>query len=338
MLDDLKYIHQKDSLDLLGHAARQINQLQPAGKLSRPAKSYAHAIWCTSSEGRVAGELLRQWPGLTVPFEIADYESLPAYVGKQTLVLFLMDGSAAARATLGRAEATGATIVLIDSPDHLQQSVGPNVSTMAFNKTGNWFTVLQLWATLTDVMEAFGLTADSSASTQLAQLHTFLQPQTDQWAPAVPTNKNIAKQLALELIGRSIVLHAGPLLYPAVLSWKSAINRTAQTVAWTSRFPDFLPNELLGWSSHPLEKSYASILLHSSYDSANIRQLFQSSERSLSGRWPTPEQITAAGTSKAEQLAWSVILGDFVSIYIALLNGKNPGKDSQTILRRMTAK
>jgi hypothetical protein len=44
----------------------------------------------------------------------------------------------------------------------------------------------------------------------------------------------------------------------------------------------------------------------------------------LSGKRPHPNDIQALGDSKPEQLLWTVILGDFTTIYLGLLNGVNP--------------
>jgi glucose/mannose-6-phosphate isomerase len=44
----------------------------------------------------------------------------------------------------------------------------------------------------------------------------------------------------------------------------------------------------------------------------------------LSGKRPAPEVVRAEGESLIEQLMWVIALGDFVSLYLAFLNGINP--------------
>jgi len=44
----------------------------------------------------------------------------------------------------------------------------------------------------------------------------------------------------------------------------------------------------------------------------------------LSGRRPAPYVVNVEGEDLLEQLLWAVIYGDFVSIYLGLLNGVNP--------------
>ncbi|MEO7364085.1 MAG: SIS domain-containing protein, partial [Candidatus Saccharimonadales bacterium] len=47
-------------------------------------------------------------------------------------------------------------------------------------------------------------------------------------------------------------------------------------------------------------------------------------ERLLSGMRPSPHVVEAQGGDLLEQLLWTIALGDFVSLYTALLNGLNP--------------
>jgi glucose/mannose-6-phosphate isomerase len=47
-------------------------------------------------------------------------------------------------------------------------------------------------------------------------------------------------------------------------------------------------------------------------------------ERLLSGLRPAPHIVQAEGNDLLEQLLWTIAYGDFVSLYLALLNGLNP--------------
>ena len=47
-------------------------------------------------------------------------------------------------------------------------------------------------------------------------------------------------------------------------------------------------------------------------------------ERLLSGRRPEPFVVQAEGENALEHMLWAAVYGDFVSLYLALLNGLNP--------------
>jgi glucose/mannose-6-phosphate isomerase len=64
--------------------------------------------------------------------------------------------------------------------------------------------------------------------------------------------------------------------------------------------------------------------LRSNLEHPRIQERFELSDRLLSGRRPAAHVVQAQGETLAEQLIWSIAFGDFVTIYLALLNGVNP--------------
>ncbi|HLG90630.1 MAG TPA: SIS domain-containing protein, partial [Candidatus Saccharimonadales bacterium] len=142
--------------------------------------------------------------------------------------------------------------------------------------------------------------------------------------PTVPTSQNPAKKLALELAGKSPVIYAGPLLAPAAYKWKINFNENAKNLAWWNELPEFDHNELIGWSSHPSQKPYEIIELRSKLEHPRVQKRFQAGEKLLSGLRPAPNVVEVQGETLLEQLLWAVNFGDFVSIYLALLNNINP--------------
>ena len=62
----------------------------------------------------------------------------------------------------------------------------------------------------------------------------------------------------------------------------------------------------------------------SRFEHERVSKRFEVSNKLLSGRWPNPHVIDAKGENLLEQLLYAIAMGDFVSIYVALLNGLNP--------------
>ncbi len=88
--------------------------------------------------------------------------------------------------------------------------------------------------------------------------------------------------------------------------------------------PEFNHNEFLGWTKQPVNKPYAVVELRSNLEHKRTQKRFVVTERLLSGMRPAPIVVEAAGETGLEQLLWASVLGDFVTIYTALLNGVNP--------------
>ena len=328
MLDDLKYIHQKDTYDALGVISKQSEQLLQKYDLGECDRRFENVVHAGMGGSALWAIVARYWPGFNVPFEITKDYDLPAYVNEKTLFIAasVSGNTEETLSSLAKAEAAGAYVVVIASGGKLAEIARekgypflelPKVRPPRYGM----FNGLKA---LTVLASKYGLTNNSNAVSELESAASFVQAAIDSWRPDVATNQNLAKQIALECAGKSMVIYSGPDLSPAAHKWKIGFNENAKNVAWEYTFPEFSHNEFTGWTSHPVEKPYQIIYLLSSFDNDRIKKRFELTEKFLSGRWPSPQHVEVQGTTLLEQLLWAVTLGDFVSVYTALLNGTSP--------------
>lgn len=328
MLDDLKYINERDAQDALGIAEKEWQQLTYDFKVSFSPKAEIKNVILTGMGGSaLPGLFLNSWPGLNVPFEIVRNYSLPRYVDGNTLVISssYSGNTEETLSALDEAEARNAQIVVVAAGGKLMErakaqsyplfvlpaGIQPRMSTFYF------FTAfLQL-------LEPLGLIAAGS-SVELSQVSDWLKQRTVGWDAVTPSANNRAKQLANELMGKTVIMYSGPLLFPAANKWKICMNENAKNLAWSNQYPEFNHNEFIGWSSHPTDKPFAVVEIQSNLEHERIQKRFKVSERLLSGKRPLANVIKPDGDSLLQQLLWSVMLGDRVSVYLALLNGLNP--------------
>ena len=119
----------------------------------------------------------------------------------------------------------------------------------------------------------------------------------------------------------------GPIISTIAFSaavWKICFNENAKNTAWANQYPEFNHNEFIGWSSHPVDKPFAVVEIRSNLEHPRVQQRFVVSERLLSGKRPAPIVVTPAGDTVLQQLLWGICMGDYVSVYLAILNGVNP--------------
>jgi glucose/mannose-6-phosphate isomerase len=128
----------------------------------------------------------------------------------------------------------------------------------------------------------------------------------------------------MEIAGKTPVVYAGPRLAPVAYKWKISFNENAKNIAWWNSLPEFNHNEFMGWTSHPIEKPYTVIDLRSDLEHPQIQKRFELTDKLLSGRRPAAQVVQAEGQGLLQQLVWATAFGDFVSIYLALLNNVNP--------------
>jgi len=329
MLDDLKYIHERDSTDVLGIIERQWQQLVlPFEVASYEGWQPSNVVYAGMGGSALAALVTTSWPGFTVPFEIVRGYEVPAYVGEQTLVVVASysGNTEETLSALAQAEVRGAKVAVITAGGKLQQAAAAKRYPLAvLPKTEQpRYATLANVAALLAATAPYDIVAAKDYQTELAGVAEFLQTATKQWQPNAATTKNLAKQLALEMIGKSVVVYAGSKLWPAAYKWKIGFNENAKQVAWAGQYPEFNHNEFVGWSQQPPDKPYAVVELRSTLEHERIQKRFTVSERLLSGRRPAPHVVEPAGKTLLEQLVWTMAYGDFVSVYTGLLNGLDP--------------
>jgi len=328
MLDDLKYIHNKDAEDALGVAAKQWQQLQTVYELSQLDFEVENIVFAGMGGSALWALLSLTWPGYSVPFEIWRRYDGPTYMSDKTL-LVISSYSGNTEETLSALQAgenAGAHIVVAASGGKLVEIAKTKGYPVVLLPKASQprFGALNGLKSLVTILEKAGLVAIEDAENILHETSEFLREEIANWLPDVPTEKNPAKQLALEIAGTSPVIYAGPKMFPAAYKWKISFNENAKNVAWCNEIPEFSHNEFLGWTSHPVDKPYSVIDLRSSFEHPRVQKRFTVTERLLSGQRPHPHIVDAKGDTVLEHLLYCVAFGDFVSLYTALLNGLNP--------------
>lgn len=328
MLDDLKFIHEKDAQDALGIAEKQWQQLEQ--KFVIPDLAFpVENIVCFGMGGSALSALIsKSWPGYSIPFEIVrDYE-LPTYVSDKSLLIFTSysGNTEETLECLKKAQSRSAHIIVIASGGQLQLIAQQNNYSFALIPKIEQprFAALYILKAIVTILEKAKLLGEENAEQSLHEGAQFLKQQVQTWRPDVPTKDNLAKQIAQELMGKSVVVYSGPKLYPAAYKWKININENAKHIAWCNQLPEMNHNELLGWTEQPVQKPYAIIDIRSKLEHERIQKRFEITERLLSGRRPSPMVVDPKGQNLLEQLLYTIALGDFVSLYLALLNGLNP--------------
>lgn len=328
MLDNLKMIHQRDPQDALGIAEKQWQQLQQIYELDLSnVHDVANIVLCGVGGSALYAMFIRSWPGTSVPFEIVRDYNIPEYVHEKTLFVAssYSGNTEETLAALQAAEAAQAQIVIIAAGgkllEHAKDRNYPHfVIPSGIQPRMSSFYMLTALLQLLEQLELVG--QGSVEELRLAGL--WLKNQVLLWRPDVPTNKNPAKQLALELMGKSVVVYSGPRLLPAANKWKISMNENAKNIAWVNQYPEFNHNEFIGWSSHPVNKPYGIVEIRSNLEHERVQKRFLVSERLLSGKRPAPHVIVPQGDSLVQQLLWTTTMGDFTSLYLALLNGLDP--------------
>lgn len=328
MLDDLKYIHEKDDQDALGVIEKQWKQLVQEYSVDfKPTTDIRNIVLSGMGGSAWYALYVQVWPGINLPFEINRTYTLPKYVNENTLVIVssYSGNTEETLASLKVAEERKAQIVVLAAGGELARlakeknlplySIPPGIQP----RMSSFYFV----AALINLFTGLGM-MDKVSATELPGLSAWLSTKVEAWKPDVPVSKNSAKQLALEIAGKTLVVYSGPLLGPVANKMKICMNENAKNVAWWYQYPEFSHNEFIGWSSHPVEKPFAIVEIRSNLEDPRVQKRFTVTERMLSGMRPSPHVIVPEGESLPQQIFWTSMFCDFVCTYVALLNGVNP--------------
>lgn len=334
MLDDLNVLKQRDPENALGVAADEWQQTQFTAEIingDHDDRTLAKVVIAGMGGSALAALLTKALleEKLTIPFEIVREYELPTYVTNDTLAIVssCSGNTEETLGTLDQARESGAQIAIMTSGGKLleraQEQAAAHIVLPDRTKIEPRMSTIAQMRALAALLVHFKL-VPLDYFNEIAAAGDWLKTESDQWLGNVTTDKNQAKQLALLAVGKTPVFYGGRLTGPLAYKWKISWNENAKNVAFWNVYPEANHNEFIGWSSHPVEKPFATFDLKSSFEHERILKRFEITDKLLSGKRPKATPLQLAGETPLTQLLWGTILADFVSIYVAILNGVDP--------------
>ncbi|HSX47411.1 MAG TPA: bifunctional phosphoglucose/phosphomannose isomerase [Patescibacteria group bacterium] len=328
MLDDLKMIHTRDSEDALGVVEKQSSQLEFSFNTHvEELENIKNIVVAGMGGSAIPAVYVKTWPGTSVPLEIVRDYDIPSFIDDSTLFIAssYSGNTEETLSALAQAESKKAKIVIVCAGGKLEQIATDKKYPLFKIPSGIQprMSVFYFLVAFVDLLENQKLVKQGS-TVELKQAGQWLSGQIKELLPTVPTANNLAKQIALDLIGKSVVVYSGPKLFPAANKFKICLNENAKNIAWVNQYSEFNHNEFVGWTAQPVDKPYAVVEIRSNLEHERIQKRFKLSEQLLSGRRPAPIVINPKGDTLLKQLLWTSNFCDFVSVYTALLNGVNP--------------
>jgi len=145
-----------------------------------------------------------------------------------------------------------------------------------------------------------------------------------EWGPNGAETSD-AKALARRLHGTLPVVHGGGPTTAVAVRWKAQLNENAKRPAFWAVLPDADHNELCGYEGAPGLAPLAAVFLESDDLHPRVRRRMELTAE-VAGRSGAAltERVTARGETAAERVLSLVLLGDLVSCYLAVLDGRDP--------------
>jgi glucose/mannose-6-phosphate isomerase len=264
---------------------------------------------------------------LRVPLIVVRGYELPAWVDASTLVVASSNsGNTEETLTaLGIALARKASVAAITSGGALATAATRASLPLLLQPAGGMPRAAVGYAVtlLAGLLERAGMLDLDSAEVDAAAAHG--RASVASWGPTVATAENLAKRLAWSFVDRWPVIEASGFLVPVARRWKTQFNENAKSSAAWEELPEATHNTVVGYPNpEPVKDHLFVVFLASALDHARNRLRAALSAAALDDAQIAHQEVRVEGTTRLAQALSAIILGDFVTAYLAVLYGTDP--------------
>lgn len=255
---------------------------------------------------------------------VSGYE-LPAWVGVDTLVItpsysgeteetLQCFEQAKVRSAMRVAVTTGGTLAelalrdgvpLIELPPGFQPRASVGYGTVA----------------MLELLSCAGC-APSSRS-EIVSAANLLEQLSSDWGPE-SSEDSLAKALAWRLHNTTPIVIGAELTQSVAYRWKCQFAENAKTPAFSATLPELDHNDLVAWTGAEEFSNFGVVFLADTGLHARVRKRFELTADFISARAGSVDMVAPQGESRVERLFSLVLLGDLVSLYLAVLRGVDP--------------
>lgn len=176
---------------------------------------------------------------------------------------------------------------------------------------------------LLGIFQKLRLLADKSAVLQ--ESIGILNKLSGSLTETTPLASNPAKQLATSLRGRVALIYGAEILTDVAQRWKAQFNENSKSWAFSEAFPELNHNAVVGYEfpASVREKVFALMLRSPAFHARSLLRYEATAE--LLARTGVPYSfVESEGESALAQMLSLVLLGDYASFYLAMLNQVDP--------------
>jgi glucose/mannose-6-phosphate isomerase len=339
ILDDVEHIRSADPgnmynrvFDLPEHMTEAL-KISDAWKVSSAEFADPKNIVLIGMGGSaIGGDLIRAFlrDRLLVPFTVCRDYSLPEYVDDETLVIAssYSGNTEETLAALNDALGRKAMVAAISTGGLMKDVAELNDIPLAILPEGLQPRAALGYSVVPILLffEKIGLIRDARKDIESAIAK--LQVRREKYIEDSPLLSNPAKSLANHIHGRTAIIYGGPgLTEPVAQRWKAQICENGKNLAFANSFPECNHNELVGWNPKVLggqAEHFVVFMLRDEGDNSKIRKRMNIVKTLIERCGTEVHDVHAMGERPFERMLSLIHLGDFVSYYLAVLNGVDP--------------
>jgi len=278
----------------------------------------------------IGGDLLKDWSKnqLTVPIEVSREYSLPKYAGKKTLAV-ICSYSGDTEETLSSyldALKQKCMIFCISSGGALIKYAKKHKvpflqvpSGMPPRAALPYMLVPQLV-----LLQKVGLV--KGVKEELDETTTLLEKISQENGPLTPTGDNFAKTVATHVGDTAPVIYGFGFFRGVAQRFKQQFNENSKSAAKWEFFPELNHNEIVGWEGRGEQCKYFSVIFIRDIENEpiEISSRIDITEQIMEQKGLITFDLKVQGKSILARMLSTILVGDFASVYLAVLRGADP--------------
>jgi len=334
LLDQPIKVKKIDKSDMLGHLMKTpdycLDAVNRARQVKVPEKVKPKNIIIAGMGGSaIGGEILQDWlrEELPIPVEVCKDYVLPAYANEDTLFF--------ANSYSGNTEETLTAFVEAIRRKCIAITITSGGYLLSFSKKlqvphvaipsqlPSRVAIPYLFFPLPVLLERMGVL--SGREEDIEETIQILKKVGEENSPEIPTENNVAKKLALELVDTIPAVY-GFRQYGAIARrLKTQFNENSKVLSKYDVFPELNHNETVGWEApEALTKNYSVILIRDPNEPPEIRHRIEATKSLALHKAKKILEIHAKGDGKLAKMFSVLRVGDFASVYLAILQRVDP--------------
>ena len=312
--------------DMVQEVDRFIDGLSKAVKTRlRMPMSFNKMCICGMGGSAIAGDIIADavMTSWNIPVQVIRSTKLPSWVDENTLVV-ASSYSGKTRETLmmyDQAKMKGCRVVVITAGGDLRDKCLIN-SDKLIELPGNIQPRSSIGLAIGYLANIIEITGGPKIKSELIRLIPVLRKYRGSiW---MRNDESDAQKIAERMHGTVPAIYAAGPLASVAMRWKTQINENSKMMAFSGTIQEMGHNEITGWSECVQRSKCRPVFLCEEDTTDTMRDMVQESVEILESSGVDPEIITIEGRTELERSVKAVMLGDYVSLFLASLNGVDP--------------
>ena len=165
-----------------------------------------------------------------------------------------------------------------------------------------------------------------SISDEIREAIVLLLKLRDEYGARKPARSNPAKQFAKKIAGTlPLIFGSAGTTGAAALRFKTQLNENGKATAHLSLFPELNHNEIVNLAALKREAhKFSWVIFRDDADSERIKKRIEVTKSLIGRQVGAANEIVSQGKSSLARIFSLILFTDFVSVYVALLQGIDP--------------